>query len=81
MIKTKFRLFYHEESIGYFQVEEDVYEERVIPEIRGIQFADVTIEEKKQISDYCNSAGLWHISDLVYFDNEEDRIQFLLTWS
>jgi hypothetical protein len=77
----KFKQFYHEESIGYCQVEEDVYEERVIPEIRGIQILSITPEEREKIEEYCDEMGLWHIAELVYFDTEEDRIQFLLTWS
>ena len=81
----KFRLFNHEPSIGYCQVEEDVYEEREIPEIIGIQLIyEKTLDDRdkiKKIQDYCVFNGIWHISDLIYFDNEEDRIQFILTWS
>jgi hypothetical protein len=81
MKQMKFKLFYHSESIGYLQVEEDVYEERIVPEIIGLEINNtVSIEEKQKISEYCNSMGLWHIANLVYFDSEEDRIQFLLTW-
>lgn len=81
----KFRLFNHEPSIGYCQVEEDVYEEREIPAIIGIQLIyEKTLDDRdkiKKIQDYCVFNGIWHISDLVYFENEEDRIQFILTWS
>lgn len=81
----KFRLFNHEPSIGYCQVEEDVYEERELPAIIGIQLIyEKTLDDRdkiKKIQDYCVFNGIWHISDLVYFENEEDRIQFILTWS
>ena len=81
----KFRLFNHEPSIGYCQVEEDVYEEREIPAFIGIQLIyEKTLDDRdkiKKIQDYCVFNGIWHISDLVYFENEEDRIQFILTWS
>jgi hypothetical protein len=81
----KFKMFYHDKSIGYLQVEEGIYEETELPEIIGIQIInEKTLECRNKISQiekYCDENAIWHISDLVYFDSIEERMQFILIWS
>jgi hypothetical protein len=74
----KYRKFFHPSHIAYEQVEEDVYEERECREIIGIEILSITREERENIDNYCNENHIYHISNLIYFDNIYDRIQFLL---
>jgi hypothetical protein len=76
----KYELRYYPTGIGYEQVEEGVYEERDIPEIILVRIIDASNEEQKQIKEYCDLYHIHHISNLIYFDHMNDRLQFLLTF-
>ncbi len=82
----KFEKFYLPENETPHQVEEDVWVVEPAPEQFGIRFeykAGLSKEESDRmdaIKAWLDEQGIWNISNLAYFNTEEERTAFLLTW-
>lgn len=80
----KYRKFHHPSSMQPIEIDEDVWEMQLQEEINGIQFIKETHkydDKLKEIFEWCHNNGFWAISDLVYFVNKEEEIEFLLMWA
>lgn len=80
-----FKRFYLEASEQPYQVEEDEWVMEPSPEHFGIRIvgADDSLDSKdamRKIKDWCDDRNVYHISDLIYFDTEAERLEFELTW-
>ena len=66
------------------EIDEDVWEMYLREEINGVQFikeTDADDDKLVEIFEWCHNNGMWAISDLVYFDNKEQEIEFFLIWA
>ena len=49
----------------------------------GLNFTvetDSDIQLLNEMKDWCSDQGIWMISDLVYLDSFEERVEFILRW-
>lgn len=80
----KYKKFHHPESMQPVEIDKDVWEMYLREEINGIQFikeTDADDDKLVEIFEWCHNNGMWAISDLVYFDNKEQEIEFFLKWA
>lgn len=80
----KYKHFHHPEQIAYCPVgDNDECEPRLMEEINGIRITKQTDNDDQLLIDifaWCNENGIFAISNLIYFDNQEEKIDFFLRW-
>ena len=73
------RFYYPQTSYHTYDDETILMNERT-----GLRFtkeADADDNKLKEIIQWCDDNGIWALSNLVYFDNKEQEIEFFLIWA